>query len=197
VGCLKGKGSNHPDDGGARKTIDTGKCQSFSPKHANTQAPTKRKARYDAGTAVLLAARLRFPNAIARLDKKIRRPLKVGIHADLIAAMPEVPADLIELAFGIYTTCIAYHAGCTEDAERLDLDGQAAGTVTADEAAHAKAALEKIEARKRRWAELKSPPTPTPTPKPERLSFSGLKAAAQRRREATAPNNAAEVSRDA
>ena len=177
---LNGAGPGHPDDGGARKQIDTGKCvQSFSPTPATTQAPNKRRLRYEAAIAVLLAARQRFPNAIARLDKTIRPPLKIGVHTDLIAAMPEIPAELIELALGIYTTCVAYHAGCTEGTARVDLDGQSDGVVTADEAAHAAAALEIIKARKRHSAELKSPPPP---PTPKRITLAALREAGQRRR---------------
>jgi sRNA-binding protein len=169
------------DAAGIFEQAGSGSKPDYSLPTGGIKAPTKRRLRFDAGIAVLLAGRLRFPNAIARLHERKRQPLKIGIHSDLIAAMPEFPAAQIELALGIYTTSATYHAACTEGAERIDLDGQPVGVVTADEAAHAAAALEKIRARKRRAAQIVPAPTPPP-PAPQRITLSALREAAHRRR---------------
>jgi sRNA-binding protein len=156
----------------ALKIDDTGKCldRSFSQKPQGTQAHKRAAA-----VNTLLTLRQRFPAAIARLDLPSRRPLKVGIAAYIIAAIPEfTPAD-IGRALNVYVNGVAYLEACTEGTPRVGLDGKAAGVVTATEAAYAAKLVAKIK-RKRRPT---SPPASTASPK--KISLSDLKAAARKR----------------
>ena len=92
--------------------------------------------------------------------------------------MPEIAATEIGRALRFYTQGAAYLTSCIEGADRIGLDGQPVGTVAADEAAHAKDSLDKIEARKRRSSA--APATTPPTPK--RISLADLREAAVKRR---------------
>lgn len=143
-------------------------------------APPRRSrhAHYAAGISVLLTLRQRFPNAFARLNARRRKPLKIGIFNDVIAGVPEIVAADLAVAFQIYTRSASYLAVCKEGTERVGLDGQAVGAVTAEQAAHAKRQLDKIKTRN-------SKPSQSATPAPKRISLSDLREAAKRRREAT------------
>jgi ProP effector len=156
----------------ALKIGDTGKCfdQSFSQNQSQNQTGKR-----TAAINTLLMLRQRFPSAIARLDLPSRRPLKVGIRDDIAAAMPEIAAADIGLALKIYTGHSAYLGQCTEGAARIDLDGEAAGSVTMQQAAYAAELMAKIR-RKRRPT---SPPASMAPSK--KISLSDLKAAARKR----------------
>jgi sRNA-binding protein len=97
-------------------------------------AQTKRKAQRAAGIGVLVTLMQNFPNVFAPFSAWKRLPLKIGIHEDIIAAMPGVAVSDIGTAMRIYTTTHAYLRGLIEGAERIDLAGQPAGIVTADAA---------------------------------------------------------------
>jgi ProP effector len=171
-----GAGSAAAETASEARRIDSGNCQSFSQKPKNTQAD-----RRAAAIKTLLALRQNFPAAIARLDVTRRQPLKVGIAADIAAAMPEIAAAEIALALKIYTSHVGYLTACIEGAERIDLAGQPAGAVTASEAAYAAKLFTKIR---------RSRPTPVPPPAstspPKKISIADLKAAAARKRAAMA-----------
>ena len=111
------------------------------------QAPD-RKRRYEAAIQTLLILRQRFPAAFARLSARKRRPLKIGIRDDIIAAVPEIDAAEIGRAVRLYTGGRVEH--CVAGAQRIGLGGEPAGIVTADEA---------------RW-----PPEGPPSPAPFRPS---------------------------
>jgi sRNA-binding protein len=78
----------------------------------------------------------RFPQCFV-LARDRKRPLKIGIHRDLIAAIPEVPPKRLRAALGWYAGSWAYLKNMTAGAARIDLNGQSAGEVTAEEAAAA------------------------------------------------------------
>jgi ProP effector len=108
-----------------------------------------------------------------------RRPLKLKIHLDIQAALDGAitPAELHK-ALGIYCSNQIYLDYTRKGAWRLDLDGNPAGVVTADEEAHAKATLAGIRAKKEaRAGTAKVAAQPVPQP-PKRLSLNDLKAAA-------------------
>src|SRR5579862_9472275 len=91
-----------------------------------------------AGNVIKLLAE-RWPRAFAVRESK-RRPLKVGIHADLLAALDGAmtAADLGD-ALGDYTKSSGYIRRITRaGAERIDLDGAPAGEVTPEEANQAR-----------------------------------------------------------
>jgi ProP effector len=76
-------------------------------------------------------------------------PLKVGIHKDLVERYPEVPRKTIRSFVNGYVYHPAYLRLCgVARSARIDLDGQAAGVVTDEEAQHALALMEKHSAER-------------------------------------------------
>jgi ProP effector len=165
--------------GEARKIETTGEClvRSSSPLTASAQVPAAIGHKAKAAINTLPALRQNFPGAFARLDFPHRQPLKIGIRDDIIAQMPDHNPTDIGQALRIYVNGLAYLRACTENATRVDLDGNPAGTVNAKEAAHAQHLLARIKGRKH--------PTPQPAP-PKKISLADLKAAAARKRNAMA-----------
>jgi ProP effector len=147
-------------------------------------AQTKRKAQRAAGIAVLVMLMQNFPKVFAPFSAWKRLPLKIGIHDDIIAAMPGVAVSVTRTAMRIYTTTHAYQRSLIEGAERIDLAGQPAGIVTADAAELARASLAGLLELKRR-----SPPaatsSPAPAPKAKRVTLADLRTAAERRRQSS------------
>lgn len=74
-----------------------------------------------------------------------RRPLKIGIHAELVAA--GVEPNLINAALRLYCASYGYRRAMLTGAARLGLDGEPAGVVTLEEAASA----EELQKRKVKW----------------------------------------------
>jgi len=111
--------------------------------------------------ATLTALALRWPRTFWVLETR-RRPLKVGIHLDIMAAggfsEPELRA-----ALRAYTVNAAYRRNLVAGAERIGLDGQPAGTVTAEQEQHEKAA----NAGHFRRVRGAKPPAPKPTSPPK------------------------------
>jgi sRNA-binding protein len=89
-----------------------------------------RNAWYAACIETLLTLRQKFPRAFARLNARIRRPLKIGIHLDMQAAIPDLDPVGLSRALRLYVSDLRYHRACTEGAVRIDLDGNACGTVS-------------------------------------------------------------------
>jgi len=110
--------------------------------------------------AIITMLATRWPATFAVLETR-RRPLKIGIHVDVMAAggfeEPELRA-----ALRAYTVNVAYRRNLVTGARRVGLDGQPAGIVTPE---HAAAAREQNDAffRKatRRLQERKKVPAPT------------------------------------
>lgn len=75
------------------------------------------------------------------------KPLKIGIHED-IAATGKLSKTRIRRALNVYVRLRSYYRCMTEGAERVGIDGQAAGLVSADEALHAKEKLDAIDKRR-------------------------------------------------
>jgi ProP effector len=119
----------------------------------------------DAAIAAVIALLAeQWPKAFSVYEGR-RRPLKVGIHNDILSITPPE----LGKALGAYVANRVYLDRMRAGAVRIDLDGNPAGAVTHAEAEHAKARLL-----------APSPPATPPTPK--RLSLADLKAAAQARR---------------
>ena len=96
------------------------------------------------------------------------RPLKVGIHHDLAAREPW-PEKLVRRALAGYVNLPRYLKAVREGAERIDLDGQPAGSVDTQAAEHAKRKLERLQdERRERGRVAPSPPLPPPRPTPRR-----------------------------
>ncbi|WP_236645314.1 ProQ/FINO family protein [Aidingimonas lacisalsi] len=76
------------------------------------------------------------------------RPLKVGIHKDLMAREPW-PEKLVRRALACYVHLPRYLKAVRTGAERVDLDGNNAGQVTEGEAKYARRQLEELRAQDR------------------------------------------------
>ena len=108
-----------------------------------------------------------------------RRPLKIGIHHEILAALDGAvtPAEL-SLALRYYVCNRVYRSRLVAGAVRIGLDGTPAGVVTPEQIPAAPAPA------------LPSPPAPAPVPPspapppspPRRLSLADLREAAARRR---------------
>ena len=154
---------------------------------------TARRARI-AATIELLCDR--FPETFSRREPQ---PLKVGVHADLLAALDGMvePRDLKSALAG-YTSNARYLRALSAGACRVGLDGNPAGTVTAEDEAVAKARLAELAKGITPRAKVPSakagPEAPARTtatenpkpPAPKRLSLADLREAGRRRREAAA-----------
>jgi sRNA-binding protein len=82
-----------------------------------------------------------FPQTFV-LEKHLpHRPLKVGVAADILAALPDLPRGVLDRALAAYTKRLMYLQAIVVGADRIDLDGNPAGQVTSAEAGHAIAVL--------------------------------------------------------
>jgi sRNA-binding protein len=84
--------------------------------------------------------------------------------------MPELETGLLGAALGLYTRKVSYLAAAVEGAPRVDLDGQAAGSVTSDQHAYAQRRLvhlrEKANPQPKVQAKPKAPTRPKAEPRP-------------------------------
>jgi ProP effector len=154
--------------------------------------PSGFKRQHAAQLAGATIARLakRFP-ACFHVYEARRRPLAIGIRQHLRHALASeiLPAEL-SLALRRYTGSVGYLRNMRRGAPRIDIDGQTAGVVTADEAQHAKdqLAIMKQKRAERILAPASAPaPAPAsasaPAPQPKRSSLADLREAGRRRRE--------------
>ena len=117
-------------------------------------------------TLELLAQR--WPSTFSVFEGR-RRPLKVGIHLDILAALGgAVAADALSLALKVYVSNKVYRSRLIAGATRIGLDGAPAGTVSEKEAAST--------------PKMAAPAKTVATPK--RLSLADLRAAAAARKAA-------------
>src|SRR5262245_19631238 len=98
--------------------------------------------------AVITALAARFPECFAVPETR-RRPLKVGIDADCLAALSGTirRTELIR-ALAMYCCSDGYLERVLTGAWRVDLEGKPAGVVTADDEQHAKAKRAGIKAKR-------------------------------------------------
>ncbi len=108
--------------------------------------PAKRRRNARIVETVLAVLVERYPQCFVLLDSK-RRPLKVGIAADVIANHPDLKPSHIGVALHRYTRAIPYMAQLIEGTPRIGLDGAPAGAVSASEASDA---IAKLKGRGRR-----------------------------------------------
>jgi ProP effector len=129
-------------------------------------------------TIALLAER--WPTVFSVFEQR-RRPLKIGIHLDILAALDGVVTEVeLSPAMRYYVGSPWYLRMMIAGSARIDLDGVAVGTVTDAQATKAAAILE------RRRIKLQTKPVVTPaapqTPAPPRISLADLKRSAELRR---------------
>jgi ProP effector len=82
-----------------------------------------------------------FPQTFVLEKHLAHRPLKIGIAADIRAALPDLPRGVLDRALAAYTKRLMYLQAIVVGADRIDLDGNPAGQVTSAEAGHAIAVL--------------------------------------------------------
>src|SRR5262249_42709867 len=128
--------------------------------------------------AIMLLAEL-FPRRFSIFEGR-RRPLKLGIHLDLLTALDGAitPTEL-HRALGFYCSNPVYLSHLRKGAWGLDLNGEPAGAVTDDEEAHARETLARIKAKQKARAAAAKAQAP---PSTKRLSLADLKAAALARK---------------
>jgi sRNA-binding protein len=102
---------------------------------------TTTKQDLDATLARLAEA---FPQAFVLEKYRPHRPLKVGIAADIPVRCPAVERRVLSVALGAYARRVMYLQSLVAGAARVDLDGKAAGEVTARDAEYAAAKLAEI-----------------------------------------------------
>jgi ProP effector len=116
-----------------------------------------------------------FPKAFTA-NPKLRQPLKIGIADDPIVRIDgAIQPRHLRLALTLYCGSVSYLRNCKVGAERVGLDGDVTGVVTAAEAEHA---IDRLKAGAK--ARAKKPPAEVP---PRKLSLSDLRIAAQARKE--------------
>ena len=93
--------------------------------------------------AAIRALAERWPKCFA-VDAKRRRPLKIGIAEEIRAAGLDVE---VSAALSYYAYNASYMKALVAGAIRIGLDGEPAGTVTADQEAFARRELAKRETK--------------------------------------------------
>ena len=129
------------------------------------------KEQYEANGATIALFAARWPRCFSVYEAR-RRPLKVGIHLEIIAALDGIvtPAQ-VGAALRLYVCNRVYRCRSYAGATRIDLEGNAAGVVTPEQA-------KKIKVK------AKKPETIAVMPvSPKRITLDDLREAAKRRRE--------------
>jgi ProP effector len=91
----------------------------------------------------------KFPHAFLQFEQR-RKPLALGIHKEVAAAMPALTMEQIHAVMRVYVTNVAYLRACREGAPRINILGHEAGVVTAAEADNSAARLAGIKAWKKK-----------------------------------------------
>jgi ProP effector len=139
---------------------------------------TEPRPRDEAVDAVILLLAEKWPACFFVYEQR-RRPLKLGIHRDILAVLEGiVTVQELRSALRCYVGNPWYlHAAMTPGAVRIDLDGNPSGAVSAEEA---DAAAARSASRKRNRRPV-STPVPAPPP-PKRIGLADLKREAQARK---------------
>src|SRR6516162_9886622 len=116
----------------------------------------KRKAAVLA-TVTLLADR--FPAAFFTVEGR-RRPLKIGIAADICEAVPDINKEHLQWALARYCMSPGYLRSLTTGAMRVGLSGDVAGDVTAEAATKALATMVQVVSARRKRAAAAAKPEP-------------------------------------
>jgi ProP effector len=169
---------------------DAGGRGSFVATTNDTSQKSRRRGRTQdsrraaAGAAIALLAE-QFPRAFALYELR-RKPLKVGIDADIARVVNgAIKPHELSAALKLYTGNRGYLRNLRAGAARIDVDGNSAGVVTAEEAAHAaeRLATRILRSSSRKAARPPTSPTTPAKPTVPRLGLRDLKAAWQRRQE--------------
>jgi|SRR6516225_4711267 ProP effector len=148
------------------------------------------KADGDVAYAVLALLCERFPKCFVRYHIR-RRPLKVGIDKDILAVLDgAVTPDELSKALCVYVMNKTYRARLKAGATRIDLDGNSAGIVTAEQATPS-APRQPKPAQSAPPPSPSAPPSPPAPPSPSKAkrgdSLADLRAAQRRKAQEAAP----------
>jgi ProP effector len=118
--------------------------------------PSKKEQQKQARRELLEVLRARWPQAFPR-DWRQVRPLAIGIHRDLAAALPGHSHRQIGAAFNLFRflTGPAYFRALIKGGPRYDLDGNPRGEVTAEEQEQAQRDLAAYQERHKLWMQAK------------------------------------------
>jgi ProP effector len=140
---------------------------------------------HKANLAVIELLAETFPRCFFVFERR-RRPLKLGIHGDVLAALDgAITKEECATALRLYCSNASYLKASIEGAPRIDLNGNAAGSVSTEEAANAKQRLAQREAKHQRRREALAKEKAVAERKARnagRISLAGLRAAAAARR---------------
>jgi ProP effector len=152
-------------------------------------ADDKRAAQIAAARAVIALLAERWPRCFFVYEKR-RKPLKIGVHLDVMAALGDT-VSRTQLGIGLryYVGNHCYLKACREGADRIGLDGQPSGKVSADEAKNSAASLAGRLAKKQ--TKKNAPASPAIAATPKRITLDDLRAAAARRQQDKAPADGA------
>jgi ProP effector len=144
------------------------------------------KSRLTAAMATVTMLAESYPLAFV-IEPRRRRPLKIGIRHDVIAALDgAVAPKTVSDALRLYTGNPCYLKSCKTGADRIDLNGNPVGQVSAEDAASAKIRKKAKEAKWRERKQLPAKPVvvePVKPPEPtRRISLADLRVAARSRR---------------
>jgi sRNA-binding protein len=91
-------------------------------------------AKYERNRSVLALLAEKWPACFSIYEQRRRRPLKIGIHHDIIAALDgAVTAKSLSAALRRYVSNAVYRRRLRAGALRFDRDGRPAGAVPADQ----------------------------------------------------------------
>lgn len=114
------------------------------PMNEDTQPKPRNKNR-EANQAAVALLVSQYPQAFSNDEPK---PLKIGIQEDLVSD-DKVSRGKIKRALATYVRNPRYLQSLIVGADRVDLLGESAGKVSAEEEAHAKAKLEEYKQRRK------------------------------------------------
>lgn len=142
-------------------------AQADSAKRTKQKPPRQAKPRdQDPALEAIWRLQRHFPLAFP-VNPAPKAPLKEGILKDAEQHLEQLGLTTEQLKLGIATWCrgARYWASMVEDAPRLDLNGQAVGTVTAAQALYAKqqASKQRSQDRRNRAKLASQPPAPAAT----------------------------------
>jgi sRNA-binding protein len=107
---------------------------------------SNRRARKEEAKRVISLVAERFHAAFVADKRASHKPLKVGIHADLLATGLLTPRE-VRNALVVYAGRLQYQRAVAAGGVRVGLDGAVAGEVTQDQFENAVAVLASIEAK--------------------------------------------------
>ncbi len=151
------------------QTGDKAKRAQGGDKGQRAPRPEKRESPVDPVVVAISRLQRHFPKAFPK-NPAPKVPLKLGVLADLVQHAEQLQLDEAQIKEAVKTWCDGrrYWASMVEDAPRVDLNGEPAGAVTANEARHAKrmasrnASRNAARARAEKKAQASAEQTPAP-----------------------------------